>query len=164
MANQSIRHALIYKKAKFIDEFIDKYKSIRQRTSFPHREVATIIRLLFPGSNYSGRGALKTVHKVSSRARDLVLKTSHPKNIRNDQRAYKRLPENIRNRYFGKIYWTTKYCLLQKYGKKSQVPPDIQKKLRQIAKLYRLIDVRKDNVRRIDGRFKIVDANVSKAH
>ncbi|MCS7115098.1 MAG: hypothetical protein N0A00_06855 [Candidatus Bathyarchaeota archaeon] len=24
---------------------------------------------------------------------------------------------NIRNRYFAKIYWTTQYCLLQKYGK-----------------------------------------------
>ncbi len=160
MPNSNIRHASIYKKAKFIDQFIDKYKSVRKRFSFPHKEVATIIHFLFPNSTYSGRGAFKTVHKVSSRARNLVLKTSQPKNIRNDERAYRRLPSNLRNRYFAKIYWRTKYCLLQKYGKRTSIPSDRLKKLKSIAKQYKLTDVRPDNVRKVDGHFKIVDASL----
>ena len=155
-----MRHALIHKKAIFIDEFIDKYNRIRKRVSFPHHAVSKIIDLLFPASSYSGRGAFKTVHKISSRARDLVLKTSQRKNIRNDQRAYKRIPANIRNRYFAKVYWRTKYCLLQKYGKDANVPLETLRKLRRIAKEHGLTDVRPANVRKVDGHFKIVDANL----
>lgn len=159
----NMRHALINKKAKFIDKFIDEYKKVRNRTSFLHKEVAMIIHFLFPGSSYSGRGAFKTVHKVSSRARDLVLKTSNPRNIRNDERAYKRFPEKLRNRYFSKIYWRTKYCLLQKYGKGGKVPEKRMTQLKSVAKRYGLTDVRPANIRKVDGRFKIVDANIRKS-
>lgn len=157
-----MRHALIYKKAVFIDEFVDSYKKIRHRTSFPHKEVASIIHFLFPGSSYSGRGAFKTVHRVSSRTRDLVLKTSNRRNIRNDERAYRRLPSNIGNRYFAKVYWRTKYCLLQKFGKSEKGPPERLKKLKSIARQYGLTDVRLANVRKVDGQFKIVDASLSR--
>jgi len=157
-----MRHALIRRKALFIDGFVNSYRRIRRRTTFPHKEVSTIVHLLFPGSSYSGRGAFKTVHRVSSRAKDLVLKASNRRNIRNDERAYNRLPKNIRNRYFAKVYWRTKYCLLQKYGKSSKVPPERLKKLKRIAKKYGLTDVRPANVRKVDGQFKIVDASLSR--
>ena len=156
-----MRHALIHKKAQFIDKFVDNYRQIRKRTTFPHKEVGAIIHFLFPGSSYSGRGAFKTVHKISSRTKDLVLKASNKKNIRNDERTYKRLPSNIRNRYFAKVYWRTKYCLLQKFGKKSQVPLERLKKLKLIAKQYGLTDVRPENVRKVNGKHKIVDASIS---
>lgn len=154
-----MRHERIHKRALFIDEFVDAYKKVRNRTTFPHREVGRIVHFLFPGCSYTGRGAFKTVHKVSSRARDLVLKTTNPKNIRKDKQAYMRLPPTKRNRYFAKIYWVTKYCLLQKYGKKlERIPERDLKKLKVVAKEYGLSDVRPGNIRKIDGRFKIVDA------
>jgi hypothetical protein len=122
--------------------------------------VAVIIHFLFPGSSYSGRGAYKTVHKISSRARDLVLKSSNPKNIKNDERAYKRLPPTLRNRYFAKIYWRTKYFMLQKYGTKSKVPDEKLRQLKSVAGKHGLTDVRPANIRKVDGRYKIVDASV----
>jgi hypothetical protein len=155
-----MRHALIRKKAEFIDQFVDAYKRIRKRTSFPHKEVGSIIHFLFPGGSYSGRGAFKTVHKVSSRAKTLVLKTSHFKNITQDVRAYKKLPQTLRNRYLAKIYWRTKYCLLQKYGRKVTMPPMELGRLKAVGKKHGLTDVRPDNVRKVDERFKIVDASV----
>lgn len=157
------RHELIYRKAEFIDQFVDSYKRIRKRSTFPHKEVAVIVRFLFPGSSYAGRGAFATVHKVSSRARDLVLKTSVPKKTRNDERAYRRIPENIRNRYFAKVYWRTKYCLLQKYGEEADVPAAKLAQLKAIGKKFGLSDIRPANVRKVDGLFKIVDATLRHA-
>ena len=157
-----MRHALLHKKAEFIDHFIDVYKHARKRRSFPHQAVGTLIGLLFPGSSPEGRGAFKTVHKVSSRGRDLVLKTSSRKNLRVDERAYKRLPANVRNRYVAKIYWRTKYCLLQKYGTEAPVPPARLAKLGAVARHHGLTDIRPANIRRVGHVFKIVDANISK--
>jgi len=154
-------HALIYKKAKFIDQFVDYYQKARGRSNFPQKETGHLIKFLFPGSRYSGRGAFKTVHQISSRAKDLVLKTSHRKNIIRDWRTYCRIPDSIRNRYFAEIYWKTNYCLLQKWGKKVKVPEEMITKLRLVGRTYGLTDIRSDNIRKVDGHFKIVDANLS---
>jgi len=87
-----MRHALIYKSDMLIDDFIDTYKTARHRRSFPHQAAAKIITLLFPGSAFSGRRAWKMVHRVSSRERDLVLKTANPRSLYQDWRVYRRLP------------------------------------------------------------------------
>lgn len=157
------RHRKIYKTAVLIDGFVDRYKKGRKRRTFPHKEVKIIMHLIIPGSRYTGRGAFKTVHKVSSRARDLVLKTSNPKNIRSDVRAYRKLPSSIRNRYFAKVYWWTKYCLLQKFGRKARnVPDDAMRRLKEVGRKHGLADIRPENVRKVDGHYKIVDASVRK--
>ncbi|HYN15437.1 MAG TPA: hypothetical protein VES66_06580 [Terriglobales bacterium] len=155
-----MRHARIYRKALFIDQFVDSYKKVRGTRHFPHKAVKTIIHLIFPSSSVSGRGAFKTVHKISSRARDLVLKTANPQHVKSDIQAYNRLPANIRNRYFAKIYWSTKYCLLQRYGKRRKVPPLELQRLQTVAKTHGLRDAREANVRFVDKLFKIVDASV----
>lgn len=156
-----MRHERIHKRALFIDEFVRAYQKVRNRKTFPHKEVGRIIHFLFPGCSYKGRGAFKTVHKISTRARDLVLKTSSPKNIKKDMRVYSRIPETIRNRYFAKIYWNTRCCLLQKYGRKTMgVPAKALKRLKEFGKQYGLRDIRLDNVRKVGGHFKIVDASV----
>lgn len=157
-----MRHSLIRRKALLLDHFIDVYKRARKRRSFPHREVAVLVRLLFPGAEISGRGAFKTVHKISSRERDLVLKTSATRNLRNEERVYRRIPPTLRNRYFAKIYWRTKYCLLQKYGTPGKIPATRFEKLRTIGKQCGLTDVRPANIRSIGGIFKIIDANLSR--
>ncbi len=155
-----MRHARIKQKARFLDKFIDAHKKARRRKSFPHQAVEVIIPLLFRRWRPEGRGAFKTVHRVSSTARHLALKTASTKHIRRDWRIYRGLSKKTRTRYFAKIYWKTKYCLLQKYGKKvRRVPPDEMKRLKEFAKENKLWDVRPGNVRKIDGRYKIVDAN-----
>ena len=156
-----MRHALINKKAQFIDKFIVYYQRARGRSSFPHKEVGHLVKFLFPGSSYSGRGAFKTVHRISSREKDLVLKDSHHKNIMADWRVYRRISISIRNRYFAKIYWKTNYCILQKWGKKVKVPKKELIKLKLVGKRYGLTDIRFDNIRKVDGHFKIIDANLS---
>jgi hypothetical protein len=156
-----VRHANLKKRAEVIDLILDQYKQVRSRKNFPKKVVAGVVDIMFPNSKFEGRGAFKEVHSVHSRARKLVLKLSNAKSTRRDWMVYKRLPPTIRNRYFAKIYWHTKYCLLQKYGKKVHVPKDELKKLRARVKQYRLDDIRADNVRKVDGRFKIVDANPS---
>src|SRR2546430_1536768 len=88
-AEEEMRHALIYRKAELLDDFIDVYKRARKLRHFPHQAVGTVIRLLFPGGRALGRGAFKTVHKIFARERDLVLKTSHRKNLHSDERAYR---------------------------------------------------------------------------
>jgi hypothetical protein len=90
------------------------------------------------------------------------LKIGREEYIKADIEAYMKLPKRIRNRYFAKIYWKTKYCLIQKYGKKTKIPKEILQKLRNVAKKFGLTDIRRANIRKIDGRFKIVDASIRK--
>lgn len=155
-----MRHSRIHKRARFIDEFIDSYRKVRKLRNFPHKAVKTILPLIFPGSRFAGRGAFKTVHKVSSRAKDLVLKTSRARHVKREKRAYERFPKSLRNRYFAKIYWITKYCVLQKYGRRAKVAEPELKRLKRKAKEHGLTDIRPENIRKVDGRFKIIDANI----
>ena len=162
MKHKQKRHRRILEKARILDRFIDEYRKVKKRVKFPHKEAKSLIRVFFPRSSFAGRGAFKTVHRVSSRARDLVLKTSNPANIKNDWRAYHRIPPTLRNRYFAKIYWTTKYCLLQKHGKGTRgIPKEVKKRLMEIGRQFGLKDIRPANIRKVDGHFKIVDANLA---
>jgi hypothetical protein len=104
----------------------------------------------------------KTAYKVSSRTRELVLKAANRRSILRDLRAYRLLPRTLRNRYFAKVYWRTKYCLLQKYGSPGPVPPAGLARLKAVGKRYGLTDVREANIRKVGGVFKLVDANVSR--
>lgn len=154
-----MRHASLRTRAEIVDLIIDRYNRVRGRKNFPKQIVAGVVSLMFPDSNFEGRGAFKEVHAVHSRTRKLVLKLSNAKSTRRDWSVYRRLPAGIRNRYFAKIYWHTKYCLLQKYGKKEPVPKHELRKLRTRVKQYGLKDIKADNVRRVEGHFKIVDAH-----
>jgi len=158
-----MRHATLKKRAELVDLVIHHYKRARYLKNFPKKIVAGVVGLMFPHSNFEGRGFFKEVHSIHSRARKLVLKLSNAKSTRRDWKVYQRLPAGIRNRYFAKIYWHTKYCLLQKYGEKVDASkPEVKrevKKLRERVKKYGLRDIKTANVRKVEGRFKIVDAN-----
>jgi hypothetical protein len=156
-----MRHATLKKRAETVDFIIDQYKLVRRRRNFPKKIVAGVVDLLFPNSNFEGRGFFKEVHSIRSRARKLVLKLSHAESTKRDWRVYHRLPAGIRNRYFARIYWHTKYCSLQKYGKKVPVPKQELKKLRTRVREHGLTDIKADNVRKVEGHFKIVDASPS---
>lgn len=160
-----MRHKTIFEKAKFVDEFVDHYNKIRKRENFPHKAVGAVIKLLFPNSKKLGGGRFKTAFYVSSRKRDLVIKVSKTKNLKNDFKVYKRIPNSIRNRYHAKLYWKTKYCLLQKWGK---VKKNLSKKdpelvqLKNRLKPYDLTDIRPANVGLVDGKLKVLDAKIKK--
>jgi hypothetical protein len=156
-----VRHAILKKRAEIVDLIIDHYNRVRGRKNFPKKIVADVVGLIFPHSNFEGRGFFKEVHSVRSRARTLVLKLSHAESTRRDWKVYQLLPAGIRNRYFAKIYWHTKYCSLQKYGQKVRVPKEELQKLRRRVRKYGLKDIRAANVRKVEGHFKIVDANPS---
>src|SRR3954471_24875209 len=109
------RHSTLKRRAETLDLIIDQYNRVRKRKKFPKKIVEGVVRLLFPGSSFAGRGVFKEVHAIRSRAHTRVLKLSNGKSTNRDWKVYNQLPITLRNRYFAKIYWRTKYCLLQKY-------------------------------------------------
>jgi hypothetical protein len=116
---------------------------------------------ILPKSKWVGNGAFKNVYRVRTQARNLVLKIGDHRHILNDLRAYRRFPTGIRNRYFAKIYWRTKYCLLQKFGEPAgRISETKLRRLRKIGKRNGLWDVKPANIRVVDGQYKIVDANL----
>jgi hypothetical protein len=155
-----MRHSLIYRKAILIDALLDNYRTEKSLTNFPRKVAAKIVGVVFPKSCLRGRGWYKAAFKLPTRARDVVLKISDSKNIKADWAAYNQFPKWQRNRNFAKIYWTTKYCLLQKHGTKRIVSQAELYRLRRIGSRYNLCDIRGDNIRFVDGGFKIIDANL----
>ncbi len=159
-----MRHKTIHKKALFIDEFVDKFNQIRKRKNFPYKAVGTIIKLLFQKSEFLGKGAFKNVYYISSRKKDLVLKLSKKKYLKNDMKVYNKIPKSIRNRYHAKIYWHTKYCLIQKWGNQNKISKRDKRliNLKNKLKPYDLIDIRPANVGFVDGKLKVLDALIKK--
>ena len=146
---------------KIIDPAIYFIKRSRKRRTMPFKEIEAILKICFPKTKYSktGKGFFKHVFVIYSDKRKLVLKIGRSrKHIRKDHTTYLSLPENIRNRYFAKIYWEYGLFMLQKYGKKVKVPPKELERLKEIGKEYRLKDIREANIMKIDNKFKIVDA------
>ncbi|HWC94855.1 MAG TPA: hypothetical protein VG475_17305, partial [Pseudolabrys sp.] len=130
---QQIRHSTLRQKAEIIDFIVDRYKKVRGRKTFPKGILKDIVPLFFLNSRYIGRGFHKEVFAIRSRAHIRVLKISNAKSTKRDLRVYNRLHPNIRNRYFAKIYWQTKYCLLQKFGIKASVPAKEIRRLKGIG-------------------------------
>ncbi|MBI2542009.1 hypothetical protein HYV80_04835 [Candidatus Woesearchaeota archaeon] len=136
-------------------------KKSRKRKNMPFKEIETILKIFFPKTKHheSSKGFFKHVFVIHSRARKIVLKIGRSKkHIRKDYTTYTRLPENIRNRYFAKIYWKHDFFMLQKYGKKAKVPERELHRLKDIGRKYGLKDIREANIMKFDNKFKIVDA------
>jgi hypothetical protein len=151
----------IKKKAHLLDKFIDMNKKF---LALPIKEVEVIMRYLFPTCFVKSKGMYKTVFRICttsrSKKRFLVLKIGKRESIEDDHRAYKRFPKNVRKRYFAKIFWHTKYCLLQEYGEEAHATKQELAIMKTIAARYGLTDIKKENVRRVNGRLKIIDATV----
>jgi hypothetical protein len=154
-----MRHTRIHKQALLLDAKIDAYRKARGLKNFPHRLVKKLIGLLFPRSSFQGKGWHKSAHKVSTRRRDLVLKTGNAKSIRRDYGIFAGLSGKGSRRDFAKVYWRTKYCMLQKFGQKKKVPSRELARLKEVARKRKLGDVREANVRYVDRTFKIIDAS-----
>lgn len=115
----------------------------------------------FPDLYVRDVGLHKIVFGIYSADQKIVLKIGTKKSIENDHRAYKRVPETMRHQVFARIFWHTKYCLLQEYGFPAQVNAGELNLLRRIVYQYGIFDVKAENLKRFDGKLKIIDANVT---
>lgn len=154
-----MRHTRIHKRALVLDAKIDAYRKARGLKNFPHKLVKKLIASLFPHSSFEGKGWHKSAHKVSTRRRDLVLKTGNAKSIRRDYGIFAGLSGKGSRRDFAKVYWATKYCMLQKFGEKKKVPSKELARLKEVGRKWQLSDVREENIRHVDRTYKIVDAS-----
>jgi hypothetical protein len=165
-----MRHKKIKEEAVgLLKEFINYIKKSRKRGTMPFNELKTIIMILFPKTKSVNnklhkkglnRGFYKHVFIIYSGRKKLVLKIGRKnRHIQKDYTTYtqlcKRLGEKKANTYFAKIYWRDGLFLLQKYGKKVNVPDKIIQKLKDETGLK---DVRQANVMKFGNKYKIVDA------
>ncbi len=127
----------------------------------PQEELKSLVLKNFPDLYVKDFGWHKIVFGIHSTDQRIVLKVGAKKSIENDHRAYKRVPENQRHQLFARIFWHTKYCLLQEYGSPATVTQKELDSLRGIVYKYGIFDVKADNLKRIDGELKIIDANVT---
>jgi hypothetical protein len=157
-----LRYKTLHHQAKHIDHLIDEAIAAK-RSAFPTKEeLEPLIQAVFPDFYVVNAGWHKVVFGICSPDQKIVLKIGSKKNIEYDHRVYKSLPENMRHRFFAKIYWHTKYCLLQEYGFPASVSPEQLTSLRQTVYRYGIFDVKAENIKLIDGKLKIIDANVTR--
>ena len=74
---------------------------------------------------------------------------------------YKQLPPSLRHVYFARVFWHTKYCILQEYGVEVEASAEGVAQLRAIASKYGLLDITCDNIRSVNGNLKIIDASMA---
>ena len=127
----------------------------------PQLQLKELVLKNFPDLYVRDVGWHKIVFGIHSADQKIVLKVGTKKSIENDHQAYKRVPESIRHQVFARIFWHTKYCLLQEYGFPAQVNAEELKRLRRIVYRYGIFDVKEANLKRINGELKIIDANVT---
>ena len=159
MSAYTLKYKTLNRKAKQIDHLIDHYMHSRGSLFIPQEELKKLILKDFPDLYVKDFGWHKIVfgiHEIDQ----IVLKVGAKKSIENDHRAYKRVPESRRHQLFARIFWHTKYCLLQEYGFPAQVTPEELASLRRIVYKYGIFDIKAENLKRIDGELKIIDANV----
>jgi hypothetical protein len=126
---------------------------------FPQDELRNTILARFPDLRFKSYGWHKIVFVIHPEEEKFVLKVGTRKSIENDHRAYKRVPENLRHQLFARIFWHTKYCLLQEYGFPTQVTTEELALLRGVVYKYGIFDIKEENLKRINGQVKIIDAN-----
>jgi hypothetical protein len=156
-----LKYKTLYREARQIDHLIDQYMHSNGTAVIPQEELKKLILKNFPDLYIENFGWHKIVFGVHSLDQKIVLKVGAKKSIENDHRAYKRVPESKRHQLFARIFWHTTYCLLQEYGFPANVTKEELDSLRREVYKYGIFDVKADNLKRINGQLKIIDANVT---
>ncbi len=157
-----MEYKVFYNDAKQIDSMIGYYFKSTKASVLPFNDFIIIIHKKFPSFYLIGKGTHKISFKVDDGKKLLVLKVGKKETIENDHRAYKLLPKRVRRKYFAKIFWHTKYCLLQEYGKDAVATSKQVENIRELMGRYGLIDIRCENIKMIDGELKVIDANIAR--
>jgi hypothetical protein len=158
-----VKFKKIHTKAKLIDNLIDNYIDTSKAAFAPLREIEKTVSLIFPDGLNENYGIHKLVFRLEHKGKKLAFKVGKHEAIEKDHKAYKQFPDALRHVYFAKIYWHTKYCLLQEYGAKAEVTVAELDQFRRIASTYGVLDISCDNIRNFKGTLKIVDATVAPA-
>jgi hypothetical protein len=151
----------LYQKAQVIDNYLEHNYDPARQHAISLKAVGDVVLKFYPDFKLTGSGTHKIIFEVQHHHHTLAFKVGRRRAIENDHKAYKRLPVGIRRKYFARIYWHTHYCLLQEYGEETYVPIEELNQLKAVADKFDLIDVNCDNVRRINGQLKMVDATIT---
>ncbi len=127
----------------------------------PINELQNVVPMVFPEAKMLSFGMHKLVFRLQHKHHDLALKVGRKDDIEHDHTAYKQLPHPYRHVYFARVFWHTKYCLLQEYGVQVDVTPEELSQIRSIASKFGLLDISCENIRNIDGYLKIIDAGIA---
>jgi hypothetical protein len=157
-----LKYKSLHQTAKEIDRLIDATLPSKTAPFPPQEEVKNLVSRAFPDLYLKSSGWHKLVFGFRSQNHEIVLKVGSKKTIENDHRAYKRVPEIIRHQLFARIFWHTKYCLLQQYGYPAHVSQAQLTRIRLIVYRYGLSDVKAENLKNVEGSLKIIDANVNR--
>jgi hypothetical protein len=156
-----LKYKTIHQTAKQIDHLIDHHIHASETSVIPQEELKKLVLKNFPDFYVQNVGWHKIVFGIRSFDQKIVLKVGPKNSIENDHRAYKRVPENLRHKVFARIFWHTKYCLLQEFGYPANVTQEELTRLRKIVYRYGVFDVKAENLKMIRGELKIIDANVT---
>ena len=153
-----MKYSDVYHQAKYIDRLLDYH--IHSKSVFlPREELILLILQSYPDLYVvESYGWHKVVFRILI-GPTVVLKVGSKRSIENDHRAYERVPHSIRHLFFARIFWHTKYCLLQEYGLSVNVTANQLDYFRSVLYRYGVFDVKADNIRSINGELKLIDAN-----
>ena len=85
------------------------------------KNLEQIVLTVFPEARLSNYGLHKLVFFLRHKSHELALKIGKSEAIELDHKAYKLMPADLRYVYFARVFWHTKYCLLQEYGVEAEV-------------------------------------------
>ena len=151
----------LHEKAKLLDNLIDDYIETKGSSFVPMSDLEKTVKVAFSDAVLVNFGFHKLVFHLRHKSHELALKTGRTSAIEFDHTVYKQLPANLRQVYFAKVFWHTKYCLLQEYGVEAEASAEAMTQLRAIASKYGLLDITCDNIRSVNGNLKIIDASMA---
>jgi hypothetical protein len=157
-----LKYKTLHHTARHIDHLIDHHLNAKDSSFIPQEGLKKLVTECYPDIFFIGYGWHKIVFGVHSENHKIVLKVGAKKTIENDHRAYKRVPDSVRHRLFAHIFWHTKYCLLQEYGFPTHVTSAQLTRIRLLVYKYGIFDIKPENLKKIDGAIKIIDANVTR--
>ena len=156
-----MKYKTLHQTGRQIDHLIDRYIESKGTSFIGQDELKKLILKDFPDLYVKDAGWHKIVFGIHSIDQKIVLKVGPKTCIEKDHRAYKRVPESMRHQLFAKIFWHTKYCLLQQYGYSANVTQKELDILRRTVYKYGISDIKAENLRMFDGELKIIDANAT---
>ena len=156
-----MKFKVLHQKAKLLDDLIDEFRKTKRASFVPLRNLQELVLAIFPDAVMFNLGLHKLVFRLRHKSHELALKIGKSQSIELDHEVYRQLPSSLRHVYFARVFWHTKYCLLQEFGLKVEVSAQKLAQLRAIANKYDLLDITCDNIRSVNGTLKIIDASIA---
>lgn len=157
-----MKYKQLHHEAKHIDRIIDRQLSLCGGLFLTTDDIEALVAENYPDFIVENCGWHKIVFRNRQIDHKVVLKIGPHKSIENDHHTYKQVPKTLRQTHFARIYWHTKYCLLQEYGETATVTDAQLKCMRQAVYKYGVFDIKSENLRWIDGELKIIDASATR--